>query len=118
MQEERKAHNKNFMTGPAWSISSWHMWSGPGAFPGFTFWRPAANSVKVKFSVIKVKLGVIILLSSDTSLWSFVCMSHFSPLARECLELPVRLLVTLHYLRLECVKSTRLTASVDFLCLF
>ena len=34
-QEERNSHNQDFISVPAWSINSWQMESGPGAFPGF-----------------------------------------------------------------------------------
>ena len=30
MKAERKAHNQDFIKVPKWSISSGHMWSGPG----------------------------------------------------------------------------------------
>ena len=32
--------------GPTWSMSSGHIWSGPGALPGFSFWRAPTNSAR------------------------------------------------------------------------
>ena len=42
------------MVDQAWSISSEHSWSGPGALPEFSFWRAVANSAGEN-SLIKEK---------------------------------------------------------------
>ena len=43
-QEEEKLHSQNFKAGPAWIKKFGQIESGPGALPGFKWWRAAANS--------------------------------------------------------------------------
>ena len=43
----KEVFNQDFKVGAAWSISSGHRWSRPGALPGFRCWRAAANSSEV-----------------------------------------------------------------------
>ena len=66
-QEERKSCNQDFKAAPAWSISSGQMELGPGALPGFKYWRAAANSLCEKLSEIFTASGVVALQMSDTS---------------------------------------------------
>ena len=55
------------MMGPAWSISSGNIWSGPGALSGFSFLRMSANSPGENSLVKEEPLGVGIFQSSEVS---------------------------------------------------
>ena len=135
-QEERNLRSQDLMMGPAWSISSGNIRSGPGALPGFSFWRASANSVGENSPVKEEPLGVGIFQSSEvSSLTSLVvsrslvsyfpfCISCEAMAFAEighwrvgCLERPVSLLIMVHALRLEWVKSMDWTASFRLLCL-
>ena len=66
-QEERKPRNQDFKAVPAWIISSGQIESGPGAFPGLTCWRAAANSLDEKSPERFTGDGIKALQRSDTS---------------------------------------------------
>ena len=110
--------------GPAWSISSGHIWSGQVALPGFSFWGASANSAGENTLVKEEPLGVRIFQSFEVfSLSSLVVsrslVSYFpfrinceamafaeiGQWQRGCMEWLVRLLIMVHALRLEWVKS-------------
>ena len=66
-QEKRKPRNQDFKAVPAWIVSSGQIESGPGAFPGLTCWRPAANSLDEKSPERFSGDGIKALQRSDTS---------------------------------------------------
>ena len=66
-QEERKPRNQDFKAVSAWIISPGQIESGPGAFPGLTYWRAAANSLDEKSPERFTGDGIKALQQSDTS---------------------------------------------------
>ena len=68
-QEERKSHNQDFKTAPAWIISSWQMESGPGAVPGFKCQRAAVNSLCKKVSQIFTGSDRLMVLSKPQTMY-------------------------------------------------
>jgi len=69
-QEDRILYSQDFKTLPAFKTCSLHMKLGPGAFPGFSYWRASANSSEVNSPEMHLSSGVGILQRSDTFLFT------------------------------------------------
>ena len=112
------------MVGPAWSINSGHIWSGPVALTDFSFWRAVANSAGENFLIKKDPLSAGIFQSYEISSpinlvvsrsfvlyfsflisWEAMAFAEIGHWRRGYLEWPVRVLIMLHVLRLKWVKS-------------
>ena len=62
--------------GPAWSVSSGHIWSGPGALPHFSFWRAVANSAGENSLVKEESSGGEIFQSPEVSSLTSLAVSR------------------------------------------
>jgi len=137
MQEVRKSQNQDLRVDPAWGKNSGKMESSPGDFPGFRRQTAATSSSGLKGSEILWSSCVGIFHKSDSSLLTSLVDSQppvpFAPFftsceameyaemghwRKQCPDLPVRLLMFLHSLRLECEKSMEITASSHRSCFF
>ena len=91
-QEERNPRNQDFKATPARMISSGHTESGPGALPGFVFWRADANSAVLQ-SPPKILTGVAVDVfqrpntSFDTSRVDLLPAPSYFPFLRNCVAM-------------------------------
>jgi len=136
-QEVRKWQNQELRADLAWSINSGSIESRPGDFLGFRYLKVAASCFGLKEPEILFPSGVQTSHRSDSSLLTslvdlqlpVLCALIF--MSCEAMEyadmqhrreqhpdLPVRLLMVLHALQLDCKKLMELTASSHCSCFF